>query len=108
MVKDSTIQWPRIIELTERMLRTAETAAWDELVQLEEERRALIYTDLPVLPADPQGQEAVKCAVQQILDTDRKVIDLCEIGQRELAEKIRSFQIGQRAQRAYGQAYRNL
>ncbi len=99
--------WDRILELTEQMVRAAENSAWEDVALLEEERRKLVYTDLPPLPREPPGEAFVRRAVQRILDADQRVIVLCQVGQQDLADKIRSLRVGQRAQRAYRQAYRS-
>ena len=76
------------------------------MVRLEGERRSLIYAPLPPFPEDVRSQRVVLHTIQYVLDTDQKIIGLCQVNQQELADKIRSLRIGQRARQAYGRAYR--
>jgi hypothetical protein len=98
---DQFPDWEQVLRLSEQMLKAAQDQEWGMLVQIEGERRGLLHTCVARPPDDPQGRATISWAIQQVLDIDRQIIVLGQMGRQVLAGKIQSLQTGQRARQAY-------
>jgi len=91
-----------IVNLTETMLESAKIEDWDNLTDVELERRQHLdqFFKEPALPDDAVW---VKPAIVRILNLDSQIILLSEKSKQSLAAKSKHLSNGKAAARAYSQ-----
>jgi hypothetical protein len=90
----------RLVELTRSMLEKAQASLWDEVVEMEAERRELIsafFLD-PVLPeiASPVGE-----GIRLILAMDSQIEALGLAEKEAMGQALRQMEHGKKAVKAY-------
>ena len=91
------------VQTTRDMLALAQQGEWETVTRLQAERQQRLeaYFQTPVPPA---LADEVAAGIREMLELDRRVMDLGRQGMDELARKMGGLRIGRRAQRAYGGA----
>ncbi|OOZ42118.1 hypothetical protein BOW53_00625 [Solemya pervernicosa gill symbiont] len=89
----------QVVDLSNRMFKAAEAEQWDELVELEAERRQ----SLPQLFNNPPSEHTSKLseAVQLIIDLDKRTMALGEKGRHLIGNELQGLRQGQQATNAY-------
>ena len=100
-------QWQELIDgflaLTHSMLVSAEKQEWDAVMELEVQRRGIIFRIFDVPPSAWEAAPLAAC-LQQVLALDRHIIERGEAGLRELSGELAGFEHGRRARNAYQEA----
>ena len=77
----------RILDLSQRLLELAKSARWDEMIQLETERRQLI-DKLFSHPKIDTVLSNMSDLLEQVLNLDAQSIDLSVSARRDLANAL--------------------
>lgn len=91
------------VQTTREMLALAQQGEWETVTRLQAERQQRLeaYFEIPVPP--PLADE-VAAGIREMLELDRRVMDLGRQGMDELTRKMGDLRVGRRAQQAYGGA----
>jgi hypothetical protein len=94
----------RALRLTESMLEAARSGDWEQVSELERERRAHVQS---AFEGPVSGGDAPVFAelAQRILTLDRELVAAGEQGRLTLAEALARLHNGQRAAQAYAAQY---
>jgi hypothetical protein len=90
--------------LTDRMLACARDHQWDGIGELENRRRQLFEQLLGNTgnePPDTAQARQLAAVIRNVLERDRELIRLGEVGRKEALEVLGAIQEGKRARRAY-------
>lgn len=90
----------KVLRLSQRMLETAEQGAWELLAQLEQERSRSLES-LFQHPQMPTAIATVASALQQVMELDRRCIDLGEQARDSMAAELNQQAHGEHAIRSY-------
>jgi hypothetical protein len=90
----------KVLRLSQRMLETAEQGAWELLGQLEQERSHSLES-LFQHPQMPDAIATVATALQQIVELDRRCIELGQQARDAMAAELKQQAHGERAVRSY-------
>jgi flagellar protein FliT len=104
-MSDAIAVYEQVLALMSRMRIAAEARAWDELVALERQCRALV-ADLRVSDANPPLDRAARARkialIREMLAHDAAIRDVTEPWMRQLQELIGSKSRTRRLAAAYG------
>jgi hypothetical protein len=90
--------------LTDRMLACARSQEWEGIGGFETRRRQLfehLLGDTGSGPPDAARARRVADVIRDVLERDRELIRLGEVGRKEALEILGAIQEGKRARRAY-------
>lgn len=91
------IQWSEIRTLTDSMAELAELEHWEKLVEVESRRNILLHAYFEQQPPlEVSEQEIV-----EVMELDRKIMELCLFRRKSIGEKIKRFINSRRAKNAY-------
>jgi hypothetical protein len=90
----------KVLRLSLRMLETAEQGAWELLGQLEQERSRSLES-LFQHPQMPAAIATVAQALQQVVELDRRCIELGQQARDSMAAELNQQAQGGRAVRSY-------
>ena len=90
----------QLIALSDTMLQKAREQAWDELFELEQQRREVmqLFFLQGVAAADAR---AVAAGIELIMARDRDLMDLATATRDELAQTLQKMDQGKKAVKAY-------
>ncbi len=94
--------WSEVLRMTDAMLSCAESGAWDELSELERQRRSKLETFFS-RPVDPAEAELVREYITELLELDQRIIAMGESAQQALLGEASQITRGRRAETAYRQ-----
>jgi hypothetical protein len=89
-----------LIALTRTMLEKAQSSAWDEVIELEAERRDLIAAFF-LTPIQPELAPTVAEGIQLILAIDRESAKLGLAEKLDAGQALRQMEQGRKAVKAY-------
>lgn len=89
------------LELSAAMLRLAETADWESVIRLTQDRESML-ADLFASPSE--SPEHLAACIERIQDMDRRLQDYAKAQRRNLGDKLSSLKKGRRVHAAYAQA----
>lgn len=92
-----------LVAMSHRMLAEAEAGHWDEVMRLQVERQGRLEAFFAT-PVPQALAEQVAVGIRQMLDSDRRLMELGRKGMDTLAGAMDDLRAGRRAQRAYGAA----
>ena len=84
------------------MLKMANDSNWDELVDIEEQRRNLIH-DFFSSPAEIEDVPEITEGTKNILDIDRQIMEMSKNHRDELGTQLSDMKQGSRVSKAYMQ-----
>jgi len=90
----------RLLNLTHCMCQAAENKQWQELVDMEAERRNLLSEVFTSKLLD-EDADFVRTCIDQVLVCDQKTAGLSEAGVKEVAANLSGIQKGRRAAVCY-------
>ena len=90
----------KVFRLSQRMLETAEQGAWELLGQLEQERSRSLDS-LFQHPQMPAALPTIAAVLQQVVDLDRRCIELGQQARDAMAAELNIQAQGERAVRSY-------
>jgi len=91
------IQWSEIRKLSDHMAGLAELEKWETLVDVERQRNELLHAYFEQEPPlEVSEQEIV-----EVMELDRKIMELCLFRRKSIGEKIKRFNNSRRAKNAY-------
>lgn len=93
-------EWGLILSHTREMLKAAEAADWEVVIRLERERGARLAQFFAAPPADHE-RTWVRSGIEEILDSDERVVALCQAGKATVSSKIVALRRQADADRAY-------
>jgi hypothetical protein len=96
-------EWEGILTDTRAMLDAATSGDWDSAMRLERERHARILRFFAVAPA-PYESTWVRRGIQEILDSDARLLSLCQAGKAEAFGEIVDLRRKAAANRIYQRA----
>lgn len=89
-----------IVAMTRTMLAKAQAGEWAQVMRMELERQERVQAFFAIEVPEEEN-ERVAQAIREILEMDRRMIDLGHQGQDALSRKINDLQAGRRAKQAY-------
>jgi hypothetical protein len=92
----------RLRALTHKMLVQAQAGQWEALTQTEQERQTVV-DEFFARPPAARDAELVVGVLQEMLDSDRQVVELGVAGRTAIADNIRKLRLGRRVERAYNE-----
>ena len=90
----------QLVELTERILHSAEQKDWEALAEGQQQRRALLEIFFQQTVTDHEAPH-VEEMIRQMMALDKKITALAEAGKLEVLRKMRNLSAGQLAIDAY-------
>lgn len=90
----------KVLRLTQLMLESAEQGDWDLLRKLETERSRSLDS-LFQHPEMPEALPTIASALQQVIDLDRRSIELGEAARNDMARELHHQHQGQLAVNSY-------
>ncbi len=90
----------QILQLSLQMLQLAEADEWEEVVDLEAERRQLIATTFP-LTAEQATIPSTVTDLEQIIEFDNRLMGMCAKAQRKIGSVLGKIHKGRQATTAY-------
>jgi hypothetical protein len=99
-------EWNGILADTRAMLDAARSGDWDSAVLLERERQARLAHFFAARPA-PHESAWVRRGIEEILESDARLLALCQAGKAEASGGILELHRKAAANRAYERAAAN-
>lgn len=93
-------QLAAVMDLTDAMLQAAQQQNWEGLNEKETRRRELLAGAFAETSGLQEAKHIAQC-ITHILDVDKQIIHLSEIGRQALSDKLRGLGRGRRAKAAY-------
>jgi hypothetical protein len=90
----------KILQFSQQMLQLAEAEEWEELVELEAERRQLIAATFP-LTAKQAAIPSTVTDLEQIIELDHQLMGLCSKARRKIGSVLGKINKGRQATTAY-------
>jgi hypothetical protein len=93
-------EWDGILADTRAMLEAASSGDWDSAVRLERERQTRIARFFAARPA-PHESAWVRRGIEEILESDARLLALCQAGKAEASSGILGLRRKAAANRVY-------
>ena len=90
----------QILRLTQGMLENAQEGIWEDVIEIEIERRKLLEL-LLTKPVDKASVEMVSKGLKGIMECDKKIMELGSAKQEALADGLNKMDRGKKAVKAY-------
>ncbi len=90
----------KITELSTSMLESARSKEWEQLEQLEQQKRELVKQTFP-LGVVTKDTAAIIGYIQKITGLDKETMELVAKGRKEVAELVDNITTGRQAVTAY-------
>ena len=90
----------KIIELSNSMLESARAGEWEQLGQLEQQKRELVEQTFP-LDDVAKDAAAIIGYIQKIADLDKETMQLAANGRKEFSDLLGKITSGRQAVTAY-------
>ena len=91
----------RIVQLTQEMLREAESSSWEHVGELEQSRQQHIKKCFPLDQSITREQAGSQ--IKMIIKLDKKIVGMASKEQKNIAEKTRDLSLGRHAISTYRQ-----
>lgn len=98
---DKTQDLQQLIALSRTMLEKAREESWDDVVDLETKRSALIEVFF-LEPVQQEYAEAVNAGIQAIIAMDIDIMELGALKKLDLVDILQKMEQGKKAVQAYG------
>ena len=93
-------QLSKIITLSREMLALAEENAWEQVAELDSQRRSLVLQCFQA-PTQKQDSAAVAAVIREVLSLNQQVSEMGKAFRQQLGNEIHTNQVGRTARLAY-------
>lgn len=90
----------QILQQTQLMLENAQEGAWEDVIEIETERREVLERFFAE-PVDQSNAESVSKGLKYIMECDKKIMELGSVTKDALADDLNKMDQGRKAVKAY-------
>lgn len=93
-------QWQNILQITEQLRQLSADENWLAMTELESERHTKLEDFFSTPVSDAEAEE-VALGIRQMLESDKQLIQMGQLQQKEMSDGVQKINTGKRAIKAY-------